>query len=75
MAEHLGIHVCTLRRWAEHGIIIQHACNAHHFLYEDPGPNRPNKAPSRWNRLEDRGARMQAESKQAQLAHIDQQEA
>jgi len=54
MAARLGIHVHTLVRWAEHGIVARHAYNGHAFLYEPPGPNPPIKQCSRWNQLVDR---------------------
>jgi DNA invertase Pin-like site-specific DNA recombinase len=56
MAARLGIHVSTLVSWAEHGIVLRHAYNAHAYLYEDPGPNPPIKQCSRWNRLVDRAS-------------------
>jgi len=62
MAARLGIHVCTVARWAEHGIITRHAYNGHAYLYEDPGPNPPVKQCSRWNQLIDRAAAAKAES-------------
>jgi DNA invertase Pin-like site-specific DNA recombinase len=55
-ATRLGIHPSTLIRWAEHGIVTQHAYNAHACLYEPPGPNPPLKHCSRWDRLTDRAA-------------------
>ncbi|HEY0479967.1 MAG TPA: hypothetical protein VGD37_20750 [Kofleriaceae bacterium] len=54
MAARLGIHVHTLIRWAEHGLVTRHAYNGHAFLYEPPGQNPPLKQSSRWNRLVDR---------------------
>lgn len=56
----LGIHEATLLRWAEHGIVTRHAYNAHAYLYEAPGPNPPVKHCSRWNRLVDRAATINA---------------
>jgi DNA invertase Pin-like site-specific DNA recombinase len=57
MADRLGIHTLTLLRWAQHGLIVRHAYNDHpFFLYEDPGPNRPTKHCSRWDRVADRTA-------------------
>jgi DNA invertase Pin-like site-specific DNA recombinase len=47
----LGIHESTLIRWAEHGIVVRHAHNAHAYLYEPIGSNPPAKHSSRWNRL------------------------
>jgi len=55
-AAHLGVHQATLVRWAEHGIILRHAYNAHAYLYEPIGPNPPIKQSSRWNQLVDRAA-------------------
>ena len=72
MANRLRIHLYTLHRWAEHAIVIKHAYNGHAYLYEDPGPNPPTRAPSRWNRLVDRGAKIQARLKESQLVRIDQ---
>jgi hypothetical protein len=43
MAARLGIHVHTVVRWADHGIVARHAYNGHAFLYEPPGPNPPIK--------------------------------
>ena len=55
-AARLGIHEATLIRWAEYGLIMRHAYNAHAYLYEEPGPNPPIKHCSRWNQLVDRAA-------------------
>ena len=57
LAERLGIHEQTLKRWGKHGIIRAHAYNAHGWLYENPGTNPPVKQCSRWNRVADRAAR------------------
>lgn len=62
MAARLGIHVSTVVRWAEHGIVTRHAHNGHAYLYEDPGPNPPAKQCSRWNQLVDRAAAGKARS-------------
>ena len=59
-ANRLGIHEATLLRWAEYGIVTRHAYNAHAFLYEVPRQNPPIKQCSRWNRLVDRAAAIQA---------------
>lgn len=59
-AARLGIHESTLIKWAEHGIVIRHAYNARAYLYEAPGPNPPVKQCSRWNRLVDRAATIDA---------------
>jgi DNA invertase Pin-like site-specific DNA recombinase len=63
LANRLGIHVHTLSRWAEHGIVKAHAYNGHAWLYEAPGPNPPVKQCSRWNRLVDRAAQARKSSK------------
>ncbi len=57
MMKHLGIAGCTLARWAKHGLVKRHAYNGRAYLYEDPGPDPPTRAPSRWNTLADRAAR------------------
>jgi hypothetical protein len=56
----LGIHEATLVRWAEFGIVMRHAYNAHAYLYEVPEPNLPGKHCSRWDRLIDRAAALKA---------------
>jgi DNA invertase Pin-like site-specific DNA recombinase len=53
-ATRLGIHETTLVRWAEHGIVIRHAYNAHAYLYEVPDANLPAKHCGRWHPLIDR---------------------
>jgi DNA invertase Pin-like site-specific DNA recombinase len=55
-AARLGIHESTLIRWAQCGIVVRHAYNAHAYLYEVSGPNAPVKHCSRWDRLVDRAA-------------------
>jgi len=55
-AVRLGIHETTLLSWAQHGIVLRHAYNAHAYLYEVPQQNPPAKQCSRWNRLVDRAA-------------------
>ena len=55
-ATRMGIHECTLVRWAEHGLISRHAYNAHAYLYEEPPQALPAKHCSRWDRLDDRVA-------------------
>jgi len=60
MAQHLGISVCTLARWAEHGLVTRHAYNGHSFLYEVPAGAPPVKAPSRWSTLSDRATKKRA---------------
>jgi len=61
MAKILGIHVQTLERWGEHGLVARHAYDGYRYLYEDPGPDPPMPAPSRWITLDDR-ARIRAAS-------------
>lgn len=63
IAQRLGIHACTLVRWAKHGIVRAHAFNRHAWLYEDPGPNPPVKQCSRWNRVADRAAKLHVAAK------------
>jgi len=58
-APRLGVHVQTLISWAEHGIVTRHAYNGHAYLYP-PGQTPPAKQCSRWNRLADRAATIQA---------------
>src|SRR5262245_35429860 len=58
-AVRLGIHESTLVRWAECGLVMRHAYNAHAYLYEVPDPNVPEKHCSRWDRLVDRSAALQ----------------
>jgi DNA invertase Pin-like site-specific DNA recombinase len=55
-AARLGIHVATLIRWAEYGIVTRYAYNGHAYLYEVPKKSPPIKQCSRWNRLVDRAA-------------------
>lgn len=74
MVDRLGIHFATLRSWAMHGIVTQHAYNGHAFLYEDPGPNPPVSAPSRWNRLVDRAAQIPAITSESQRSHSKPEE-
>lgn len=52
-AARLEIHEETLVRWAQHGLVVRHAYNAHAYLYEEPRPNLV-KHSSRWDRLTDR---------------------
>jgi DNA invertase Pin-like site-specific DNA recombinase len=59
MAARLGIHMHTLLRWAEYGLVTRHAYNGHAFLYEPPGKNPPIKQCSRWNQLVDRAKGIQ----------------
>jgi hypothetical protein len=61
MADRLGIHEQTVDRWAKFGILRGHAYNDHGWqLYELLGPNIPSKHCSRWDRLVDRAAGVQA---------------
>ena len=53
-AARLGIHEATVVHWAEYGIIIRHAYNAHAYLYKLPDSSPPAKHCSRWDRLSDR---------------------
>lgn len=50
----LGIGKSALRNWARAGLVEEHACDGRSFLYSDPGPNPPNKAPGRYSKLADR---------------------
>lgn len=74
MANRLGIHEQTVVRWAEHGIVTRHAYNGHWYLYEEPGPIRPTKKCSRWDRLVDRAAVIQARARIAQDAQLRAEE-
>ena len=53
-ATRLGIHLVTLTRWVEYGLVKRHAYNDHAFLYEVPDSDPPVKHSSRWDRLTDR---------------------
>lgn len=59
LAARLGIHEHTLTSWVKHGIIRAHAYNGHAWLYEEP-PTHPKKHCSRWDRLTDRAAAIDA---------------
>ena len=59
LAARLGIHEGTLTNWVRHGIIKAHAYNGHAWLYEEPS-NHPTKHCSRWDRLSDRAAALNA---------------
>ncbi|MDH5658960.1 MAG: recombinase family protein [Nitrosopumilus sp.] len=72
LAHRLGVHECTVVRWAEHGLVARHAYNGHAYLYEDPGPTPPAKHCSRWDRLTERAASIQAT--QSQLASMEAEE-
>jgi hypothetical protein len=68
MADSLGIHEQTVDRWAKFGIVRAHLYNDHGWqLFELPGPNAPMKHCSRWDRLTDRAAGVQATSQRAGL--------
>jgi hypothetical protein len=44
IAEELGVHPCTVRKWRNHGLLAAHAYNdKNECLYEPPGSNRPIK--------------------------------
>jgi hypothetical protein len=70
-AARLEIHVQTLIRWAEHGIVTRHAYNGHAYLYEPSGRNPPVKQCSRWNRLVDRAAATHATRKTRSVVTIE----
>jgi DNA invertase Pin-like site-specific DNA recombinase len=65
MAKHLGIHVQTLERWGEEGLVRRHAYDGYRYLYEDPGPNPPTPAPSRWSTVAERARRRAASTCQS----------
>ena len=67
LADRLGIHETTVAAWAKHGIVKTHAYNGHAFLFEDPGPNPPEKHCSRWNPLANRAGSEQTVMTQSQL--------
>jgi DNA invertase Pin-like site-specific DNA recombinase len=70
-AARLGIHVQTLISWAEHGIVTRYAYNGHAYLYDPPGRNPPVKQCSRWNRLIDRAAAIQATKGQKRVVSTE----
>ncbi len=37
MAKLLGVHVQTLERWGEHGLVTRHAYDGYRYVYEDRG--------------------------------------
>ena len=74
MAALLDIHEQTLVRWAKYGIVSRHAYNDHAYLYETPGPNKPNKHCSRWNPLAERAAIIQKKSWENQSATLEAEE-
>lgn len=61
-AERLGIHDSTLVAWAKHGIVTAHMYTGQAWLYELPESSLPSKHPSRWDRLEDRAAKIENQS-------------
>ncbi len=63
-AHRLGIHESTLVRWAESGLVIRHAYNAHAYLYEVPDQSLPTKHCSRWDRIADRVAALKQRTPQ-----------
>lgn len=68
MADRLGVHAQTVDRWTEFGLIKAHFYNDHGWqLFEPPGPKMPVKHCSRWDRLVDRGAALQAGAQNADL--------
>jgi DNA invertase Pin-like site-specific DNA recombinase len=73
LALRLGIHVSTLTRWAKHGIIKAHAYNGHAWLYEEP-QTHPTKHCSRWDRLSDRAATIEASRSQNQSPRLQSKE-
>jgi hypothetical protein len=58
-AKRLGIHESTLTAWAKFGIVTRHMYNGHAWLYEISESHLPSKHSSRWDRLEDRVARIE----------------
>jgi DNA invertase Pin-like site-specific DNA recombinase len=67
-AARLRIHESTLVRWAESGLVIRHAYNAHAYVYEVPDPNLLVKHCSRWDRLIDRAVTLKT-AKAAKPSH------
>ena len=68
MADRLGVHAQTVDRWTEFGLIKAHFYNDHGWqLYEPPEPNTLAKHSSRWDRLMDRAAALQAGPQNAAL--------
>ena len=68
MADRLGIHEQTVDRWANFGIVRAHLYNDHGWqLFELLGPNVPMRHCSRWDRLTDRAAGVQATPQRAGL--------
>lgn len=59
LADRLGIHQSTLTSWVKHGLIKGHRYNGRVSLYEEPSTH-PRKHSSRWDRLSDRAAAVQA---------------
>jgi hypothetical protein len=59
IAGRLGIHVATVTRWVEHGMVKAHAYNGHAWLYEEPATH-PTKHCSRWDPLSERATAIHA---------------
>lgn len=74
LADRLGIHEATVEAWAKHGIVKARAYNAHAFLFEDPGPNPPEKHSNRWNPLATRTGSEQTVMMQSQLTGLESKE-
>jgi DNA invertase Pin-like site-specific DNA recombinase len=68
MADRLGIHEQTVDRWAKAGLVRAHSYNDHGWqLYALLGPDIPLKHCSRWDRLVNRAAGVQATPQHAAL--------
>jgi hypothetical protein len=68
MADRLAIHEQTVDRWAKSGLLRAHSYNDHGWqLYELLGPDIPLKHCSRWDRLVNRAAGVQATPQRAAL--------
>jgi hypothetical protein len=68
-AARVHIHVATVIRWAEYGLITRHAYNAHAYLYEVPDSNLPAKHSSRWHPLVQRAATIKI-AKESKLSNL-----
>jgi DNA invertase Pin-like site-specific DNA recombinase len=73
LASRLGIHEATLTSWVKHGIIGAYAYNGHGWLYEEP-PTHPTKHCSRWDRLKDRAAAINASRSHDQDPRLESKE-
>jgi len=69
-AARLGVHEATLIRWMKHGLVTRHAYNDYAYLYDVADSSLPEKHCSRWDRLADRAARMQA-TQESRCSHPD----